>query len=90
MKSSALGSFTSAVEVSHISSNGLWLLARDKELFLPYNDFPWFKDRTVAEILQVEEPTPGHFYWPHLDVDLTLEIIENPQRFPLKSKSKLA
>ncbi len=87
MKSSALGSFTSAVEVSHISSNGLWLLARDKELFLPYNDFPWFKDRTVAEILQVEEPTPGHFYWPQLDVDLTLEIIENPQRFPLKSKS---
>ncbi len=87
MKSSALGSSTSAVEVSHISSNGLWLLARDKELFLPYNDFHWFKDRTVAEILQVEEPTPGHFYWPQLDVDLTLEIIENPQRFPLKSKS---
>jgi hypothetical protein len=87
MKSSVLGGSTSVIEVSHISSNGLWLLARDKELFLPYDDFPWFKDQTVAKILDVEEPTLGHFYWPQLDVDLTLEIIENPQRFPLKSKS---
>lgn len=87
MKSSALGSTTSVVEVSHISTNGLWLLAGDKELFLPYDDFPWFKERTVTQILEVQELTPGHFYWPRLDIDLTIEIIENAQRFPLKSKS---
>ncbi len=28
------------------------------------------------------------FYWPDLDVDLTEEIIENPDRFPLKAKIK--
>jgi hypothetical protein len=32
----------------------------------------------------VEEPSVGHFYWPDLDVDLTAEIIEDPERFPLK------
>jgi len=53
---------------------------------MSYEDFPWFKDVTVGKVLHVEELTPGHFYWPDLDVDLTAEIIEHPKRFPLKSK----
>jgi hypothetical protein len=40
----------------------------------------------VGKILHVEEPYPEHFYWPDLDVDLTSEIIEHPERFPLKAK----
>jgi hypothetical protein len=31
---------------------------------MSYDDFPWFKDAPVGKILNVEEPTPGHFYWP--------------------------
>ena len=81
-----LGTNTSGVEVTNISSQGVWLLARGKELFLPYEDFPWFKDASVGAILKVEEPRRGHFYWPDLDVDLTEEIIEHPERFPLVSK----
>jgi hypothetical protein len=34
----------------------------------------------------VEEPTSGHSYWPDLDVDLTAEIIEHPDRFPNKAR----
>jgi hypothetical protein len=30
---------------------------------------------------------PGHFHWPDLDVDLSLQIIRNPERFPLKAKT---
>ena len=74
-----------SVEITHISGNGVWLLAGDKELFMPYTDFPWFKDASVAKILNVEEPYPEHFYWPDLDVDLSVEIIEHPERFPLKA-----
>ena len=84
----ALGTSTSGAEVTHISAQGLWLLAREKELFLPYTQFPWFKDAPVAAILNVEEHRPGHFYWPDLDVDLTEEIIEHPERFPLVAKTK--
>ncbi|MBI2907744.1 MAG: DUF2442 domain-containing protein [Chloroflexi bacterium] len=76
----------SPVEVTHISNNGVWLLTGDKELFMAYVDFPWFKDAPVGKILNVVEPRPGHFYWPDLDVDLTTEIIEHPERFPLKAK----
>ena len=86
MNSKALGENTSAVEITHISSNGVWLLAGDKELFMSYEDFPWFKDAPVGKILNVEETHAGHFYWPDLDVDLTTEIIEHPERFPLKAK----
>jgi hypothetical protein len=35
---------------------------------------------------QIIEPVPGHLYWPDLDVDLGLETIRHPERFPLKSR----
>lgn len=73
------------VEVTNISSHGIWLLTGNKEFFMSYEDFPWFKNATVRDILTVEQPSPSHFYWPNLDVDLSIEIIQNPQHFPLKS-----
>ena len=84
MNSLAPGENTSAVEVTNISAHGVWLLAHGKEFFMSYDDFPWFKDQAIKTIFNVEEPSPGHFYWPDLDVDLSVEIIKNPSRFPLK------
>jgi len=78
------------VEVTNISSHGIWLLTREKELFIPYKEFPWFKDAPIGKIFNVEEPTPGHFYWPELDVDLGIESIEHPERFPLKAKHHIS
>ena len=86
MSSSAHGDTTSAVEVTNISGHGIWLLTRDRELFMPFEEFPWFRDQPVKAILNVEEQSPGHFYWPDMDVDLTEEIIEHPERFPNKAK----
>lgn len=86
MNSQALGKSTLIVEVTNISNHGIWLLTGEKELFIPYEEFPWFKDAPIGKILNVEEPTPGHFYWPELDVDLGIESIEHPERFPLKAK----
>ncbi len=80
------GKNASAIEITHISRHGIGLLAKDKELFMSYEDFPWFKDAPVGKILNVEELHAGHYYWPDLDVDLTAEIIEHPERFPLKAK----
>ena len=74
------------LEITHISSHGVWLLANGQESFMSYDDFPWFKDVSVGKILNVEQPMPGHFYWPDLDVDLSEEIITHPERFPLQAK----
>ena len=86
MNSSVRGNNTLAVEVTNVSSHGVWLLTHDKELFMSYEDFPWFKNQTIQTILNVEEQGPNHFYWPDIDVDLSLESIEHPERFPLKAK----
>ena len=87
MSLSTHGIATSAVEVTNISNHGIWLLAHNQELFIPYSEFPWFKDQPVKVITNVEECSSGHFYWPDIDVDLTKEIIEHPERFPHKAKS---
>ena len=88
MNSLAHGDNTSAIEVTNISAHGLWLLLRGKELFLSYDQFPWFKDQPPKTIRNVEEPSPGHYHWPDIDVDLTEEIIEHPERFPLKARPR--
>ena len=88
MSSEPLGISTSEVEVTNISAHGVWLLAGEEEIFLSYEDFPWFKDASVGKILNVREPTPGHFYWPELDVDLGVETIRHPDRFPLRAQRK--
>ena len=80
------GDSTSITEVTHISQHGVWLLSSSgKELFLPYEKFPWFKDQPIKVIHNVEEPSSGHFYWPDIDVDLSENIIENPEHYPKKA-----
>ena len=73
---------TSAVEVTHVSSHGFWVLLGGEELLLPFVDFPWFKQATIDQITDLEWPSPNHLYWPQLDVDLTVESIRNPLAFP--------
>lgn len=86
MSSSPPGGSTSPVEVTNVGHLGVWIFAHGEELFMPYDEFPWFKDAQIGAVLNVEEPVPGHFHWPDLDVDLSLEIIRHPERFPLKSR----
>ena len=86
MRSSALGSNTSDAEVTHISQHGFWLLLGDRELFLAFSSFPWFRHAPVSAILNVEWPQLHHLYWPDLDVDLAVESIEHPERYPLIAK----
>ncbi|MFQ5850906.1 MAG: DUF2442 domain-containing protein [Candidatus Binatia bacterium] len=76
------------LKVTNVSSHGIWLIAHGQELFMPYEEFPWFKDAPIGKIFKVEELTSGHFYWPELDIDLTMKIIEHPERFPLKAKTQ--
>ncbi len=83
MTSLPLGKSTSEVEVTNISKHGFWLLLGDKELFLPYEQFPWFKDAPVSAIIDVDLLHPHHLYWPTLDVDLHVDSIQHPDRFPL-------
>ena len=87
MSSAAHGTSASAVEVTNISQHGFWLLLKEEELFLPFAEFPWFREVTVGKILHVELASPNHLYWPDLDVDLSVESIRHPAQFPLISQA---
>ncbi|MBI3306523.1 MAG: DUF2442 domain-containing protein [Candidatus Omnitrophica bacterium] len=83
-KSQKPGKSTSKVEILNISKNGIWLYVKTKEYFLSYQDFPWFSDATVSEIFDVKLIHGFHLRWEQLDVDLELESLEHPERYPLK------
>lgn len=86
MRSGRRGKHTLDVEVTNVSTHGFWILLRGREVFLPFKAFPWFRDAPIAKLLRVELPSDDHLYWPELDVDLAVESIEHPERFPLVSR----
>jgi len=81
------GTATWGAEVTHVSRHCFWLLLGDEELAVPFADFPWFKRATIEQLSEVQRPTQDHLYWPQLDIDLSVESIREPARFPLVSRS---
>lgn len=81
-----LGTGTSAVEITNVSQHGFWILLNAEELFVPFAEFPWFRNAAIGQLLHVELPSAHHLYWPELDVDLAVESIRHPARFPLVSR----
>lgn len=86
MKSQRLGKNILDVEVQNISIHGIWLYVNGKEYFLSYKEYPWFKDAKVSAICSLELLHGNHLYWPDLDVDVEIESLENPEKFPLVYK----
>lgn len=88
MTSAAPGARTSGVEVTNVSPQGLWLLLGEQEVFLPFEQFPWFKDAPIGKVMNVEMASARHLRWPDLDIDLAVESIFHPERFPLVSGAR--
>ena len=67
MRSVRRGQHTSDVEVTNVSSHGMWVLLGERELFLSFEMFPWFRDAPVAKLLRLELP--------HEQRPMALEIV---------------
>jgi Protein of unknown function (DUF2442) len=87
VKSEQRGKSTSAIEVGNVTGHGFWLLVDGRELYLPFDQFPWFRQASIEALTRIERPSPHHLYWPILDVDLAVESIEHPERYPLVSRA---
>ncbi len=86
MKSKKLGMSTSKKDANitiHTSPAGMWLLVNDSEYFLSYKEHPWFQQAKISDIHDVQLLHETHLNWPTLDVDLELDALENPQKYPL-------
>jgi hypothetical protein len=81
MKSAKPGGSTSGAELQNVSPQGIWILVDDREHYLPFDRFPWFRNATVSQLAEIERPRPEHLRWPLLDV--TLASIEDPERYSL-------
>jgi hypothetical protein len=87
MRSLKSGKGTS-VSVENITTFGIWLYVNGKEYFLSYEDYPYFEDQTIKSIQNVKLLHGFHLYWPDLDVDLEIDNLQNPEKYPLKSKKR--
>ncbi|MBP5637994.1 MAG: DUF2442 domain-containing protein [Victivallales bacterium] len=63
--------------------NGIAVVVNGKEYFLRFSDFPWFEYCSTVELRDVTSDRWG-VYWNSVDIDLSIESIENPERFPEK------
>ena len=86
MKSLKHGASTLKPEITNISEHGFWIFLKAKEYFLPFEQFPWFKNANVKQIAEVQLWHNKHLYWPSLDVDLSFNIIEHPEKYNLIAK----
>ena len=68
-----------SASVENITSFGIWIFVKDKEYFLSYKDYPYFKDQTLSSIQNVQLLHGYHLYWPDLDIDLEIDNLENPE-----------
>ncbi len=71
-------------EVTNIEKQGFWLLVENREYFVSFTEYPAFTEATLAQIHNVQTLGAGQLYWPDLDIDLEIEALENPERFPLQ------
>ena len=79
------GSDTS-VKVHAIVSNGITLEVKGITYFLPYNSNPWFVNAKVADVFNVEMMGKDGIRWDALDVDLEIESLIYPEKYPLIAK----
>jgi hypothetical protein len=63
-------------------------MVREREYFLPFEDFPWFRTATLDQLFEVQLLHEAHLYWPRLDVDLDLDRIKHPDKYPLIAEAQ--
>jgi len=86
-RSDGHGTHISIVEVTNVSKHGFWLILEERERFLAFDAFPWFREATIDDLLNVELAGPGHLRWPALDIDLAVDSIDRPGDYLLISKA---
>lgn len=86
MRFATSGKRTSSVEVQEILSNGLWLALDGERWFLSHEEFPWFRNAPESGVRRVVRVTAEHLRWPALDVDLCVDSIHHPEKYPLKAR----
>jgi hypothetical protein len=83
MSLSQPGIGTSDYEVTNIEPSGFWVLVDDREYFIPFADYPVFKDAKISQLFNMVRLSPTQLHWPDLDADIEIEALKHPEQYPL-------
>ena len=69
-------------QITSIEQDGFWLLTSEGEYFVPLERYPAFQEARVNQIFNFEQDDDA-YYWPELDLDIELDALKNPEKYPL-------
>ena len=75
-----------SVSVLMINGQGIMISVGGQDYFLSYNRVPWMREASINDVLNVQMCGAEAVEWPALDVDLELDSLRHPERYPLLIK----
>jgi len=75
-----------SVNVHSIMPDGIFLTVSGNDYYVSYNRLPWFKDAKISDIFNVEMIGDYAIRWDTLDVDIEIDSLKYPERYPLVMK----
>jgi hypothetical protein len=69
-------------QITSIEQDGFWLLTQEGEFFVPFERYPAFQKAMIEQIFNFEQDDDA-FYWPDLDIDIELDALKHPEKYPL-------
>lgn len=75
-----------SVSVLMINAQGIMLSVCGNDYFLSYNRIPWMRDASIKSVLNVKMSGRNAIEWPDLNVDLEIDSLKHPERYPLIMK----
>ena len=77
---------STSASVLMINGDGIMLSVDGHDYFLSYNRIPWMRDASISHVLDVRMSGKNAIEWPALDIDLEIESLKHPERYPLVIK----
>ena len=75
-----------SVNVRSIMPDGILISVQGKDYYLSFNRLPWFRDAKLSDIMNVSMIGDEGIRWDALDVDLEIESLKYPEKYPLVMK----
>ena len=75
-----------SVSVLMINAQGIMISVGGQDFFLSYNRLPWLREASIKDVLNVQMCGADAVEWPNLDIDLEIDSLRHPERYPLLIK----
>ena len=75
-----------SVSVLMINAQGIMISVAGQDFFLSYNRIPWMREASINDVLNIQMCGNEAIEWPNLDVDLEIDSLRHPERYPLLIK----